>query len=366
MSAQVVSRIARHRRRSSLAAFVATPVVVALALTGCGSSNSAQASSAIDSSTKPAAGGSASSIPATVPSGTTLRVGDQLEFQKTLLEVGGQDTAIPYKLEWSGFIGGPPMLQAFHAGAIDAGFVADTPLILAQAAHQDVVAVAAWASGHGTNELIAAPDSGINSWADLKGKKVALQRGTSAEATVLQGLDRVGLKLSDIDVVDLPFTQVSAALQGGSVQAGILVPPLDTAYLKSNPGAKVVDRPDNLTARVNFLIAKKSAIDDPAKAAAIRDYILRLGRAFAKIKANPDPFIEKFYVGQYHLTLAAGRALLAQTGASSFVEFTPELNTAQQELADLFHDAGEIPDKVDAPQEFDSRFADAVRQAAGG
>ncbi|MDQ1382740.1 MAG: sulfonate transport system substrate-binding protein [Actinomycetota bacterium] len=347
------------------------PVALALTLAGCGSSASKAQPSGNPSSTTAGASGAGSAvqktaIAATVPSGTTLRVGDQLEFLKTLLATAGEDTALPYKLEWSGFIGGPPMLQAFHAGAIDAGFVADTPLILAQAAHQDVVAVTAWASGHGSNELIAAPGTGINSWADLKGKKVALQRGTSAEATVLQGLQRVGLKLSDIDVVDLPFTQVSPALQGGSVQAGILVPPLDSAYLTSNPGAKVVDRPDNLTARLSFLIAKKSAIEDPAKAAALRDYILRLGRAFAKIKADPDPFIEKFYVGQYHLSPAAGKALLTQLGASSFVQFTPELHAAQQELADLFLDAGEIPHKVDATQEFDTRFADVVRQAAKG
>jgi sulfonate transport system substrate-binding protein len=364
---EATSRISRRRRRNSPALVVVVPVALALTLAGCGSNAAKSTPSAGASSTSAGASGvQKTAIAATVPTGTTLRVGDQLEFLKTLLATAGEDTAIPYKVEWSGFIGGPPMLQAFHAGAIDAGFVADTPLILAQAAHQDVVAVAAWASGHGSNELIAAPGTGINSWADLKGKKVALQRGTSAEATVLQGLQRVGLKLSDINVVDLPFTQVAAARQGGSVQAGILVPPLDTGYLTSNAGAKVVDRPDNLTARLSFLIAKKSAIEDPAKAAALRDYILRLGRAFAKIKANPDPFIDKFYVGQYHLTRAAGKALLDRLGASSFVQFTPELNTAQQELADLFHDAGEIPDKVDAAQEFDTRFADVVRQAAKG
>ena len=365
MSSLVLSRLHRHRRRTPVIAAAVTPVVLALALAGCGSGNSAQASSSIDSSPSTVAG-DAPTVPTAVPSGTTLRVGDQLEYLKTLLDTAGEGSGLPYAIDWSGFIGGPPMLQAFHADAIDAGFVADTPLIFAQAAHQDVLAIAAWATEHGTGELLAAPGSGIGSWRDLKDKKVAFQRGTSAEATVLQGLDGVGLTLKDIDVVDLPFTQISAALQGGSVQAGILAPPLDTAYLKSNPGAKVVDRPDNLTARVSFVIASKSAIEDPAKAAALHDFILRLGRAFAKIKANPDPFIQKFYVGQYHLTPAAGKALLAQVGAASLIEFTPELNAAQQDLADLYHDAGEIPEKVDAPKEFDTRFADAIKQATSG
>jgi sulfonate transport system substrate-binding protein len=359
MSFEPISRSAR--------AIATTLVSVSLlaAFAGCGSSNSAQASPS-GGSTAAAEQSSGSTIPKVVPAGTTLRIGDQLEFIQTILGTAGEDKNLPYKVQWAGFIGGPPMLQAFHAGALDVGFVADTPLIFAQAAHQNVVAVAAWASAHGTNELIAAPNSGINGWSDLKGKKVAFQRGTSAEATILQGLRGVGLKLSDIDVVDLPITQISAALQGGSVQAGVLVAPLDTAYLTSNAGAKIVDRPGNLTARVSFLIASNTAIENPAKAAALRDFILRFGKALNKIKANPDVFVQKFYVAKYGLTLAAGKALLAQNGTSQFVELGGDLIPAQQELADLYQSAGEIPDRVDAAKEFDGRFADVVREATSG
>ena len=198
------------RSRGTSAALVSASLF-ALALSGCGSSSSAETSAPAGTS---ANGAPTSTIPATVPPGTTLRVGDQLEFLQTILSASGEDKGLPYKVKWAGFIGGPPMLQAFHAGAIDAGFVADTPLIFAQAAHQDVVAIAAWASEHGSQELIAAPGSGINSWADLKGKKVAFQKGTSAEAAVLQGLQGAGLTLGDIEAVDLPITQISAALAG--------------------------------------------------------------------------------------------------------------------------------------------------------
>jgi sulfonate transport system substrate-binding protein len=359
MRSEVSTRVFPRGRRTSAVVIVAC--ALAAALSGCGSSNSAEASA---TSTPSSNGAAARSIPATVPAGTTLRIGDQLEYLQTILSASGEDKDLPYKVKWAGFIGGPPMLQAFHAGAIDAGFVADTPLIFAQAAHQDVVAIAAWASEHGSQELIAAPGSGIKSWADLEGKKVAYQRGTSAEATVLQGLQGADLTLDDIQTVDLPITQISAALQGGSVDAAILVPPLDTAYLKSNPGAKVVDRPDNLTARVSFLIASKSALENPAIAAALRDYIVRFGKALQETKANPDPFVEKFYVAKYGMTAAAGKALLAQSGASSFIPLSGALIPAQQDLADLYHSAGEIPDQVDAAQEFDNRYADVIRAAS--
>jgi len=227
MSALVPSRPARRPRISRSVLGGALVTALALALGGCGSRNSGSSSGSTAATSSPSASASnaAANIPATVPPGTTLRVGDQLEFLQTILKTAGEDKDLPYSVKWAGFVGGPPMLQAFHAGAIDAGFVGDTPLIFAQAAHQDVVAIAAWATEHGGQELIAAPNSGINGWADLKGKKVAFQKGTSAEATVLQGLQGVGLKLGDISAVDLPITQISAALQGGSVQAGILVAP---------------------------------------------------------------------------------------------------------------------------------------------
>ena len=92
-----------------------------------------------------------------VPAGTTLRVGDQVEYLQTLLSLSGQDKDFPYTVEYSSFIGGPPMLQAFQGGALDTGFVGSTPLIFAQAARQDIVAIAAWASENGTQATASPP-----------------------------------------------------------------------------------------------------------------------------------------------------------------------------------------------------------------
>jgi sulfonate transport system substrate-binding protein len=258
------------------------------------------------------------------------------------------------------------MLQAFQAGAIDIGTVADTPLIFAQAAKQDVVAVAGWATEHGTLGLIASDKSGISSWKDVKGKKIAYQQGTVLQAVLLQGLDDVGLSLKDITPVNLPFTQISPALESGTVDAAILAPPLDTAYLDGHPDAKVVARADDITDRVNFIVAKKSVLEDPAKAAAIRDYIQRLVKARSYIDAHKDDWVQKFYVAQYNLTPEKGRELMDAAGSTTFVDLPGALVDAQQRLADLYHDAGEIPAKIDVAEEFDSRYNAAVAEAQAG
>jgi len=91
----------------------------------------ASLATACSSASSQAAGDSATSTPASVPTsipaGLTLRVGDQLGYLQQSLKVSGQDQDLPYTVDYSAFVGGPPMLQAFQGDAIDVGFVASTP-----------------------------------------------------------------------------------------------------------------------------------------------------------------------------------------------------------------------------------------------
>ena len=347
----------------------AAVTAAALALVACSSGSSGSRSTPANSQAPAAvtpAGATARptpAVPSSVPGGTTLRVADQLQALEQELAAEGQNTGFPNAVQYSNFVGGPPMLQAFQAGAVDVGFVADTPLIFAQAAHQNVVGVAAWAPQHGSSELVAAPGHVVRSWADLKGKKVAYQQGTLLEAVVLQGLHSVGLSLKDITSVNLPVTQVSVALQGGSVDAGILVEPLASVYLAQHPAATVVDRPDDITDRANFIIASKSALANPAKAAAIADYIGRVERSLSWINTHQAQWAQAFYVGQYKLPLAVGEQLLARSGPVSFIDLPGPLPGPQQTLADLYVDAGEIPARLDVTAEFDARFNSFVDAA---
>src|SRR5689334_17781619 len=147
----------RRRRRSWLVA-ASISLAAATIVTAC-SSASSQTSTGADAATSTPA-----SVPTSIPSGLTLRVGDQLGYLQQSLKVSGQDQDLPYTVEYSAFVGGPPMLQAFQGDAIDVGFVASTPLIFAQAAGQKIVGVAGWAPEHSATRLVARSDSGISSW----------------------------------------------------------------------------------------------------------------------------------------------------------------------------------------------------------
>ncbi|MET0894559.1 MAG: ABC transporter substrate-binding protein [Acidimicrobiia bacterium] len=302
---------------------------------------------------------------AKIPAGTVLRVGDQLDYLKTILKLAGEDQNFPYKVEYSAFVGGPPMLQAFQAGSIDTGFVGSTPLIFAQAANQDVTAVAGWATANGSYGLVTSPgNSDIKGWKDLKGKKVTYQQGTAGEAALLQALDKVGLQLSDVTPVNLPITQAAAALQGGSADAALLVEPLTSVYLAANPTGKVVAKASEITDRSSFVVATEDALGDKAKAAALGDYIARVVRGFAYTSAHPDEIAQAVYVNQYKLPLDRALEIVKGNGGTTFVTLPGTVVKQQQKLANLFYAAGEIPAKVKVSEEFDTRY-NAIVAAAG-
>jgi sulfonate transport system substrate-binding protein len=339
----------------------AIPVVLALAvIAGCSSSASTR-SADTTGDTEPVA--KQVSLPRTVPAGTELRVGDQLEYLQTILKLAGEDKDFPYDVTYAAFIGGPPMLQAFQGGAIDTGFIGTTPLIFAQAQGQDLRAVAGWANEKGTYGLLTAPGvTDIKGWKDLAGRSVAYQRGTAAEAVLLQALDAAGVDPGDVTTVDVPVTQVSAALQGGSADAGISTEPLTSGYLTANPTAKQVDRAREITDRSSFLIAASSTLDDAGKEAALADYIGRIVRSFNYLRDRPELVADAVYVKQYHLTPERAKEIIAETGVASFFALPGEVKAQQQKLADLFFGAGQIPAKVNVDGEFDPRFNDLVEK----
>ncbi len=352
-----------HRLRTSRTALALVLVgTLALGLTsGCSTSDASTRAAASDDA--PTTTAAPVTVPETIPDGTTLRIGDQLDYLKVVLAVSGQDQDLPYALEFASFVGGPPMLQAFQGDKVDAGFVASTPLIFAQAAGQDIKAVAGWAPERGLGGLLSA-DGSIRDWKDVKGKRIAYQRGTSAEAAVLGGLDSAGLTLDDITTVDVPITQINATLAGGSADAGLSTEPLISLYLQDHPDATLAIDADAITDRASFLIASGTTLDDDAKTAALADFTTRLVKAFAYLNDHRDQLADAVFVKQYGLTRERAQELVESgNGATEFLPLPGDIAGPQQKLADLFTAAGQIPDPLDVGPEFDSRFNDLVAAA---
>jgi sulfonate transport system substrate-binding protein len=301
---------------------------------------------------------------ATIPSGTVLRVGEQLKNLSTVLSIGHEDQNFPYQVQYSEFVGGPPMLQAFEGGDLDVGFIQSTPLIFAQAAGQHVSAIAGWASTGSAYSLVSAPGQhSIKSWAGLKGKRVAFQQGTALESALLEGLKSAGLNLSDITPINVPATQVATTLQGGSADAGIEVEPLLSAYLQANPTAQIIARPAAVTEKSDFLVATSSALANKGVSAAIADYITRLIKAYQYIDAHPQSAIVAVYEGQYGLKPARAEYVSKLVGPTKFFPLPGTILSAQQNLANLYLAAGSIPSRLSVTPEFNPLYNSVVTTA---
>ena len=143
---------------------------------------------------------------------------EQGVFERRLKSLGVES------VKWSEFGFGPPMMDAISKGVVDFGWVGDAPAIIAQSAGAKFVYAACMpASQHG---LLVPEGSAIRSLVEIKGKKVAFARGSSAQNVILRLLAKAGLTYGDIEPVYLPPPDVSAALSRGSVDAWVIWDPL--------------------------------------------------------------------------------------------------------------------------------------------
>src|SRR6201996_2699954 len=142
-------------------------------------------------------------------------------------------------IQWVDFQFGPPLLEAINVGSVDFGYVGDAPPVFAQAANARVRYAAAVKQDGNTQAIIVPQDSPIRTLADLKGKRIAFGKGSSAHNLLVAALGKGGIAWSDIVPVALGPADATAAFAKGSIDAwSIWDPYLALAELKQN--ARVV------------------------------------------------------------------------------------------------------------------------------
>src|SRR4051794_2565302 len=138
-----------------------------------------------------------------------IRIGYQKYGTLILLKAKGSlETKLKplgYRVAWAEFQAGSPLLEALNAGAIDFGSVGETPPIFAQAAAGARLTYVAHEPPAPRGEAILVPrDSPIRTVADLKGKKVALNKGSNVHYLLVRALEQAGVGYTEIQPVFLP------------------------------------------------------------------------------------------------------------------------------------------------------------------
>ena len=111
--------------------------------------------------------------------------------------------------------------EALTSGSADVAVMGDAPAIIAAASGMSVKMVASYGGGEKMHRLIAAPGSRMRSAADLKGKRVAIQMGSSTHGGFLLFLEKNGLSADDLKLIPLNPSDMPEAMLTRQIDAGV-------------------------------------------------------------------------------------------------------------------------------------------------
>ena len=251
------------------------------------------------------------------------------------------------QIKWVEFPAGPQILEALAVDSLDFGFTGDTPPVFAQAAGKDI-----WYAGleppKPTSSAILVPaDSPIRTLADLKGKRIGFQKGSSAHFLVVRGVEKGGLQWSDITPVYLTPSDGRAAFERGALDAwGIWDPYYAAAEIDGR--ARVLSTGVGLTSNNSYYLASRALTRDARTLGAL---FASLSEADAWVKANRTETAHFISVAS-GLPLSTTIRFIERRTSGAITRLKASDIADQQRVADAFSKLGLIPKPI--------RVADSV------
>jgi sulfonate transport system substrate-binding protein len=284
-------------------------------------------------------------IGATYGQDKVVRIGYQKYGKLVLLKGRGtlEDKLKPlgYKVSWTEFPSGPPLLEALNVGAIDFGIAGETPPIFAQAAGAPLVYLAYDPPAPRGEAILVPKDSPVTSVADLRGKKVALNKGSNVHYLLVKALEKAGLKYTDIQPVFLAPADALAAFTRGSVDAWVIWDPYEAAA-EASTGARILADGTGLVANYQFYFSSKKFLADNG---GVVDVVLAaLGEADDWTKNNIEAVAEQLSpsVGLPASVLAVS----LKRESYGILPVDKEVIASQQRIADTFLALGLLPKAI--------------------
>jgi len=273
-----------------------------------------------------------------------LRVGHQKGWLSILKGRGTLEQRLAplgVGVTWTEFNAGPVQLEALNVGAIDFGDVGEAPPIFAQAAGAPLVYAGATVPRPRLEAIIVPKGSPIRRVADLKGKRVAYNKGSNVHYFLVKLLEKHGLKYGDVQSVFLPPPDARAAFEKGAIDAWIIWDPFLAAAQKTLDAQWLADATGVVKNRGYYFTSREFATRNAD--------VLKI--AIQEVNAI-DTWAEKnkaAAAGELSAVLGLDKSiteLYLSRGAFGTALVTREILAEQQEIADTFFDLKLIPRKL--------------------
>jgi sulfonate transport system substrate-binding protein len=289
-----------------------------------------------------------SASPAASPTATAakvVRIGHQKFDPFTLVKArGGLEKRLQplgVSVEWKEFQSGPPMLEALNVGSIDIGRTGDAPPVFAQAANAPLLYIGGSAPKDRSSGILVPANSAIQTLADLRGKKIAFTKGSSANYLLAKALKSAGIKWTDIEPANLTPADARAAFQQGNVDAWVIWDPFYAAA-QAQKEVRVVKDSKGLAANRDFYLANKSFVYPNFK---IIEAIREETQAVATwADANPAEVV-KILAPILNVDVSI-LDVVTRRRSYGFEPIQADMVAEQQEIADTFFELGLIPKQL--------------------
>lgn len=283
---------------------------------------------------------------------TKLVIADQSELVRYLLKVSGEGSKLGFQIDLPNFAGGPAIYEAIRAGALDIAYVGDTPPIHARAAGTLLPIIATFTRDISQYRLTSRPGLVIDKLADLKGKRVSYIEGSGRQVFLTEALNRTGLTLKDVSLVNLRIADLPDAIRSGAIDVAVLQEPFVTRLTKQVGASPVLDPLERqLLPNTSYFYARPEVLSDPKKAAAIARFLAAFVRAGTWSNKNEQAWGRAYFTDFQRVSpedtaviLAAQSPLIFQTSAEAIPH--------HQKLIDILHQAGSLKQRFDAAGSF--------------
>ncbi|MDR3099063.1 MAG: sulfonate ABC transporter substrate-binding protein [Paraburkholderia sp.] len=278
----------------------------------------------------------------------TLRIGNQKGALSLLRGRGTLEQRLAplgVKVTWTEFNAGPVQLEALNVGSIDFGDVGEAPPIFAQAAGAPLAYVAATLPRPQSEAVLVPHNSPLREVADLKGKRVAFNRGSNVHYFLVQLLRKHGLDYRDVNPVFLAPPDARAAFEHGSIDAWVIWDPFFAAAQASFDARVLADASGVVVNRGFYFSSRDYASKNPDVIRVVVDEVAKVdewgknNRAayaaeLAKLWGLPAPVVARAVDRTQFGTVPITKTILGE----------------QQKIADTFLDLGLVPKRVDLQQ----------------
>jgi sulfonate transport system substrate-binding protein len=247
-----------------------------------------------------------------------------------------------FSVKWVEFPAGPQLLEGLNVGAVDVGYVGEAPPIFAQAAGAQFVYFGFDPAAPRAEAILVTKDSPIKSVAELKGKKVALNKGSNVHYLLVKQLEKHGLKITDIEPVYLAPADGRAAFESKRVDAWVIWDPFQAAAEKATGARVLADGTGGVVNNYQYYLGARNFVaknpkviealfaDSVEQGIWLKKNLRQAAELIAPLQGLPVEVVE----------------LALQRYEFNVKPITPAVAADQQKIADTFFDLKLIPKAI--------------------